>query len=439
VPSEDPLAEPPPPAGIPALYSRGYLTLLLVAGLIGIPISVIAFGFLAAVHELEHLVWDSLPSELGYDIPPAWWPIAALGLAGVLVALTVTRLPGHGGHVPAEGLAVGATPTSHLPGVALAAGASLALGAVVGPEAPLIALGSGLALLSVRWFKEAEPGHAVIAAAGSAAAISAIFGNPLVAAVIFLEAVGLARRQALLVLLPCLVSTGVGALVFTGLGNWTGWEINELAIPGLESVRLEVTDLLWTLPLAAAVAVTMFGVFVVGRKTASLAAARTIAATIAVGLVAGCIAAVYAVVTDHSPTEVALSGQATLATLVTEPGQWTTGALALLLLCKAAAYAVCIGVFRGGPIFPAIFVGATFGVLAGALAPGLAAGAGVAIGMAAGAAVMRLPIAGVLLVVLVLGDAARELMPVVILAVVTALVIDELLTSRAKGSAVKVG
>src|SRR5688572_27885407 len=80
LPARDPLAEPSAPAHAPSLYSRGYLSLLLVAGLIGIPISAIAFGFLAAVHELEHLVWDSLPAELGYDVPPAWWAIAALGL-----------------------------------------------------------------------------------------------------------------------------------------------------------------------------------------------------------------------------------------------------------------------------------------------------------------------------------------------------------------------
>ena len=57
---------------------------------------------------------------------------------------------------------------------------------------------------------------------GAAAAISAIFGNPLVAAVIFLEILGLGRRRTMLVVLPCLVSSGVGALLFTGLGHWTG-------------------------------------------------------------------------------------------------------------------------------------------------------------------------------------------------------------------------
>jgi H+/Cl- antiporter ClcA len=49
----------------------------------------------------------------------------------------------------------------------------------------------------------------VVAAAGSAAALSAIFGNPLIAAVLLLEVLGLGRRTAMLIVLPCLVSSGV--------------------------------------------------------------------------------------------------------------------------------------------------------------------------------------------------------------------------------------
>jgi len=404
--------------------------LLVVSGLVGIPISAIAFGFLAAVHELEHVVWDSFPQSMGYDVPPAWWPIPALGLAGLLCAIAVTRLPGSGGHVPAMGLTAGATPPSFLPGVVAAAGASLVLGAVVGPEAPLIALGSGLALVAVRRGKADDQVAAVIASAGSAAAISAIFGNPLVAAVILLEAVGLARRQALLVVLPCLVSSGVGALVFTGLGDWTGLGIGALAIPHLEPPGLVTADLVSAIPLAALVAGAMFVVFVVGKKTASMAGSRPIMITVAVGLVAGSSAAVYAVVTDHSPAEVAMSGQATLPTLATNPGHWSAFALVMLLLCKGLAYALCIGVFRGGSVFPAVFLGAASGVLAGMVFPGIGSVDGLAIGMAAGAAVIGLPITSVLLTTLLLGDAATHLMPAIILAAVTAIVVEEMLTDR---------
>ena len=414
-----------------ALHSKGYLTLLLVAALIGVPLSLIAFGFLVAVHELEHVVWETLPEAFGYADVPAWWPILALGSAGVLVALAVKHLPGHGGHVPAMGLAAGVDPPSFVPGTVLAAGASLVLGAVVGPEAPLIALGSGLALLAVKRTKAAGDANttAIIAASGSAAAISTIFGNPLVAAILFLEAVGLGRRQTMLVVLPCLVSSGIGALVFTGLGSWTGLEIGALAIPDLEAERLELADVVWAIPLAAVVATATWGIFLVGRKTAVLAESHLMLTTVGAGFVAGGSAAVYALVTDHSPVEVVLSGQATLPTLATEPGSWTPGALVALLVCKAVAYAVCLGAFRGGPAFPAIFLGAAFGVLASTWIPSIGTVPGLAIGMAAGVAVIRLPVTSILLVVLLLGSAATSQMPVVILAVVAAMIVDELLTS----------
>jgi H+/Cl- antiporter ClcA len=413
------------------LHSRGYLTLLAAAAVLGIPLSLVAFAFLAAVHELEHVVWHSLPESLGYDVPPAWWPVAALGLAGVLVAVVVLRLPGHGGHVPAHGMGGGPTAPRDLPGVVLAAGASLVLGAVVGPEAPLIAIGGGLALLAARRTKAADDAatNATIGASGSAAAISAIFGNPLIAAVMFLEIGGLARRQTMLMILPCLVSSGVGAIVFTGLGRWTGFGIGALSIPDLTPSRLELPDLVWAIPVAAVVSVATWGILAVARRVAEAAASRTLLVTVAAGLVAGSSAAAYALLTDHSPAEVALSGQQTLGVLAVHPDDWSTGALIAMLVFKALAYALCLGVFRGGQVFPAILLGAGFGVLAGSWLPGLDHVPGLAIGMAAGVAVTRLPITSILLVVLLLGSAATNQMPVIIVAAVAALVVDELLTT----------
>ena len=216
-------------------------------------------------------------------------------------------------------------------------------------------------------------------------------------------------------------------MIFTGLGNWTGLAIGALSIPDLPPTQLGAPDLVWTVPLAAVVAVGTWGIFTIARKTARLASSRTVVITVVAGLLAGASAAVYALLTDHSPTEVALSGQATLATLGARPESWTGGALVLLLLCKGLAYALCLGVFRGGAVFPAIFLGAACGALAATILPGLGGVAALAIGMGAGAAVTGLPVTATVLVVLLLGDPAQELMPVVILATVTALVIEELL------------
>ena len=96
--------------------------------------------------------------------------------------------------MPANGLSRGADRAAHPPGVALAALAGLSLGAVIGPEAPLIALGGGLALLAAdRTRLGSDPqGRMLIALAGSAAAIATIFGNPLVAVILLLEVVAIA-------------------------------------------------------------------------------------------------------------------------------------------------------------------------------------------------------------------------------------------------------
>jgi chloride channel protein, CIC family len=73
-------------------------------------------------------------------------------LCGLLTALTIRYLTGNGGHSPAFGFVTGGGPASgrELPGITLAALTTLSLGAVLGPEAPLIALGGGLAALAVR-------------------------------------------------------------------------------------------------------------------------------------------------------------------------------------------------------------------------------------------------------------------------------------------------
>ena len=87
---------------------------------------------------------------------PAWWPVPLLALCGFLTGLTIRHLPGNCGHSPAFGFQTGGGPPvdRDLPGVILASLATLSLGAVLGPEAPLIAIGGGLAALIVRLIKK---------------------------------------------------------------------------------------------------------------------------------------------------------------------------------------------------------------------------------------------------------------------------------------------
>src|SRR3954468_2124179 len=93
---------PPDPAAM--MRSRQYRVLLVLAALVGLLVSALSWCFLEGVHELQVWVYADLPGELGFHPAPVWWPLPWVGLAGLLTAIAVVRLPGHGGHVPADGL-----------------------------------------------------------------------------------------------------------------------------------------------------------------------------------------------------------------------------------------------------------------------------------------------------------------------------------------------
>ncbi len=94
----------------------------------------------------------------------------------------------------------------------------------------------------------------------------------------------------------------------------------------------------------------------------------------------------------------------------------------LLVVCKGVAYAVSMSGFRGGPVFPAMFVGAVGGIALSHL-PGLEPIPAAAMGIGAMCAVMlRLPMTSVLLATVLLTSDGLAVMPVVIVAVVVAYV-----------------
>ncbi|MEV0531081.1 chloride channel protein [Kitasatospora sp. NPDC050463] len=431
------------------LLKKGYLALLLISALVGIPVSLAAFGFVSLEHELQHWVWESLPDALGLDRAPWWWPLPALLLAGLLLVPVVTWMPGRGGHIPVDGLGGPPILPKAVPGVVLAALACLPLGVVLGPEAPLMGLGSGLALLAVRsvWLAAKPQLGPVLGAAGSAAAISTIFGSPLVAAVLIIEAAGLGGPQLTALILPCLLASGIGALVFTGFGHWTGLSIGALSLPSVPASTVpDAGDFLWGIPVAvvvAAVCVTGRSLgaqvkgYVTGRPdrpapTVRATAVRTVLCAVAVG---ACICA-YALLTGRSPEEAALSGQITLANLAADPASWPVGALLALALCKALGWGIALGSLRGGPIFPALLIGAAVGVACGSL-PGFGYTSGLAAGLAAsGAAVTRLPVTSTVLASVLLGADSANAMPLLIVASVTAFVVAETLHALGRRRAV---
>src|SRR4051794_36896674 len=153
---------------IAIIRSRRFLALLVLAAVVGLVVSFAAWGFLELVHQIQVGVFQGLPKDLGFDSTPRWWSLPVLAVAGVVVAFAVARLPGGGGHLPAHGLSTSQILPIDLPGVILAGLATVGLGVVLGPEAPLIALGGGLGLLAINLARKDAPDEiaSVMAAAG---------------------------------------------------------------------------------------------------------------------------------------------------------------------------------------------------------------------------------------------------------------------------------
>ena len=151
--------------------------------------------------------------------------VAAAPAADLRSARSSRHLPparGGGGHSPADGFHAGGTPPApaELPGILLAALAGLGLGVVVGPEAPLIALGAGLGVCAVRLSRRdvAARAQAMVAASGSFAAISVLLGSPILGAFLSMESAGLGGATLGMVLLPGLLASGSASWCSSG---WT--------------------------------------------------------------------------------------------------------------------------------------------------------------------------------------------------------------------------
>jgi H+/Cl- antiporter ClcA len=408
------------------LRSRSYLQLLVLAAILGVPVSAASYGFLALVSGLQQEVFTHLPHGLGFSSEPVWWPLPVLAVGGILTGLAIQYLPGTGGAHPADGFKVHGPPTpTQLPGVILAALATLIFGAVLGPEAPLIAIGGGLVVLALKAARRDVPDQAtaVLASAGSFAAVSTLLGSPIIGAFLLMEASGLGGPMLGLVLVPGLLAAGIGTLIFTGLDAWTGLGTFSLAIPGLPHFgRPTVGEFGWALVIGLAAALVGSGIRWLGKRLQLYSQRRPPGAALVAGLIVAGLAIAFAEGAGKSTSDVLFSGQSQLGPLITNSASYTVGALLLLLVCKSLAYGVSLSSFRGGPVFPSLFVGAVGGMAMSHL-PGLPLVAGVAMGMGAMCAVMlTLPLTSVMLATLLLFSDGLAVTPLVIVAVVVAYV-----------------
>lgn len=404
--------------------------------MIGLIVSTAVWCFLELVHEIEVGVYENLPHHLGFHLEPVWWPLPWLALAGALTAFAVLRLPGHGGHVPADGLKSGGSPNRpiDLPGVLLAGLASLGLGLVLGPEGPLIAVGLGLGTLAINLIRRDSPDQAkaLMAAAGAFAAVASIFGSPVIGAVLIVDAMGIGGATLPVVLLPGLLSAGIGSLVFIGLGSFSGfstaaWALRPFPLPAFAGPGWG--DFGWTVVVSVVAAVAVFGVLELARWLKRIVDRSPFVLTIGAGLVVAGLAIAFAEATGESTNAVLFSGEAAFGSLFSSAATISLSTLALLLLFKGLAWSISLGNFRGGPTFPAIFLGVAAGLMAQHLPQYAETQAVAALTGALCVSVLRLPLTSVMIATLLASQAGLAVAPIIVVAVTAAYLTSEALTA----------
>ena len=417
------------------MLSKAYVRLLVLCAGIGLICSLAAWLFLSTVPWMQDTLYTRLPSALGFAAAPWWWPLPVLLIAGLITAFCIARLPGGGGGVPAEGLSSGLTQPIALPGVLLAALATLGFGLVLGPSAPVIAIGSGVALLVFQFVKPdaSENTRKVVGTAGTFAAFAMIFNNPIIAAVILMEASGLGGATLTLVLIPGLLAAGIGAVVYLGAQYITGLDTSSFVVGPLElhpMGHLSLAAIGWTVLLAALASAAGFVIIQIGRRLEGPVKRRPFVVVPIAGLVVASLAIIYSQVTGQSQYAVLFSGSRALDPLLSHAATLSLVTLGLLFLLKGTAWGISMGSFRGGPVFPAIFIGTVAGLLVQNL-PGFSQGAAVpALIAATVATTLRLPFSAIVLAMVLTTSAGPPSLPLIIIAAVVAYLVSNALFAR---------
>jgi H+/Cl- antiporter ClcA len=381
--------------------------------------------FLLAIDRVREFILDTLPEAIGFDSPPWWYLSLGLILSAVIV-LAARRLPGATGRGPLTGFHFD-DPLRTVPGVLIAAAATLLLGASLGPEAPTIVVGTTIGALLLRRGSPTTTQLAMFI--GGIAAIGSIFGNPFIAAFMVLEfvVVGMAPR---VLALPAFVALGSGYLAQVGWNSVPGLGVPSLSVPGLpQYATLQGGDLLVGLVLAVVVALLTLLTRSLGNGWDRLAQQRPALTLLAGAVVTAVVASVAILGFGVDVQTVLYSGQSGIPLVIAETSLAT---VIVILIARLLVYSTALGSgFRGGPIFPACFLGVTFGVAVHLLLPHVAVSPMAAVGIAAASAAMTgLTFTSGALSMLLIGGAGLAIAPFAIVGAVVGGIVRQVVTSR---------
>ncbi|EOA2927044.1 ion channel protein [Escherichia coli] len=333
--------------------ARTMLLLSLPAVAIGIASSLILIVVMKIASVLQNLLWQRLPGTLGIAQDSPLWIIGVLTLTGIAVGLVIRFSQGHAGPDPACEPLIGApVPPSALPGLIVALILGLAGGVSLGPEHPIMTVNIALAVaIGARLLPRVNRMEWTILA--SAGTIGALFGTPVAAALIFSQTLNGSSEVPLWDrLFAPLMAAAAGALT-TGL-----FFHPHFSLPIAHYGQMEMTDILSGAIVAAiAIAAGMVAVWCLPRLHAMMHQMKNPVLVLGIG---GFILGILGVIGE--PVSL-FKGLDEMQQMVANQAFSTSDYFLLAVIKLAALVVAAASGFRGGRIFPAVFVGVALGLM----------------------------------------------------------------------------
>ncbi|EIR0991719.1 ion channel protein [Escherichia coli] len=333
--------------------ARTMLLLSLPAVAIGIASSLILIVVMKIASVLQNLLWQRLPGTLGIAQDSPLWIIGVLTLTGIAVGLVIRFSQGHAGPDPACEPLIGApVPPSALPGLIVALILGLAGGVSLGPEHPIMTVNIALAVaIGARLLPRVNRMEWTILA--SAGTIGALFGTPVAAALIFSQTLNGSSEVPLWDrLFAPLMAAAAGALT-TGL-----FFHPHFSLPIAHYGQMEMTDILSGAIVAAiAIAAGMVAVWCLPRLHAMMHQMKNPVLVLGIG---GFILSILGVI--GGPVSL-FKGLDEMQQMVANQAFSTSDYFLLAVIKLAALVVAAASGFRGGRIFPAVFVGVALGLM----------------------------------------------------------------------------
>lgn len=343
--------------------ARTMLILSLPAVVIGIASSLILIVVMKIASVLQNLLWQRLPGTLGIAQDSPLWIIGILTLTGIAVGLVIRFSKGHGGPDPAcEPLIGPPVAPFALPGLVVALILGLAGGVSLGPEHPIMTVNIALAVaIGARLLPRVNRMEWTILA--SAGTIGALFGTPVAAALIFSQTLNGSNEVPLWDrLFAPLMAAAAGALTTSLFFH------PHFSLPVAHYTQLQLVDILSGAIVAAiAIAGGMIAVWCLPRLHSLLHQVKNPVIVLGIG---GFILGILGVIGGPMSLFKGLDEMQMMAQSQT----LGTSDFFLLAVIKLAALVVAAASgFRGGRIFPAVFVGAALGLMLHAHVPAVPA------------------------------------------------------------------